>query len=90
MFGYLLQRVFSFVPTLLGVSLLVFFAIRLVPGDAIIATLGTEAGMLTRAQREALEGYYGLDKPAVIQYFVWLGEALRGIEAVRAKGGISQ
>ncbi len=78
MFGYLLQRILSFVPTLLGVSLLVFFAIRLVPGDAITATLGTEAGMLTGAQRVALERYYGLDKPAVTQYFVWLGEALRG------------
>ena len=78
MFSYLIKRIFSFLPTLLGVSILVFFAIRLVPGDAITATLGTEAGMLTETQRQALERYYGLDKPALQQYFVWLGEAVQG------------
>lgn len=78
MFRYLLQRLIAFIPTLIGVSILVFLAIRLVPGDAITATLGTEAGMLTPAQRESLRNYYGLDKPAVEQYFVWLGEALHG------------
>ena len=78
MFSYLLRRILYFLPTLLGVSLLVFFAIRLVPGDAITATLGTEAGMLTAAQRAALERYYGLDRPALAQYVTWLGDALRG------------
>jgi peptide/nickel transport system permease protein len=78
MFSYLVKRILSFLPTLLGVSLLVFFAIRLIPGDAITATLGTEAGMLTDVQRQALERYYGLDKPALQQYFIWLGEAVRG------------
>lgn len=78
MFSYLLRRILYFLPTLLGVSLLVFFAIRLVPGDAITATLGTEAGMLTAAQRAALERYYGLDRPALAQYVTWLQGALRG------------
>ena len=78
MLAYLAQRVGSFLPTLLGVSLVVFFAIRLVPGDAITATLGTEAGMLTATQREALERYYGLDQPALKQYVVWITEALQG------------
>ncbi|CAN5907841.1 ABC transporter permease [soil metagenome] len=78
MLTYLAQRILAFIPTLLGVSLLVFLAIRLVPGDAITATLGTESGMLTATQRTALERYYGLDTPAVEQYFVWLGAAVRG------------
>lgn len=78
MLRYLTQRIIAFVPTLIGVSVLVFFAIRLIPGNQITATLGTEAGMLTPAQRESLERYYGLDKPPVQQYFVWLGEAMRG------------
>src|SRR5690606_14749626 len=55
-----------------------FLMIRFVPGDAIIAMLGTEAGMLTEAQRRALEAYFGLDKPVIEQYFVWLGNALQG------------
>ncbi len=78
MLRYLVQRFIAFIPTLLGVSVLIFFAIRLIPGDAISATLGTEAGMLTANQRAALERYYGLDKPAGEQYFIWLGEALQG------------
>src|SRR5690606_2240647 len=68
----------AFIPTLIGISILVFAAIRLIPGDIITATLGTEAGMLTAAQRASLERYYGLDKPPVEQYFIWLGEALQG------------
>lgn len=78
MLRYLTQRIIAFIPTLLGVSVLVFLAIRLIPGDAITATLGTEAGMLTEAQRASLEEYYGLDKPPLQQYFVWMGEAVRG------------
>ena len=78
MHRYLGQRLLALLPTLLGVSILVFVAIRLIPGDIISATLGTEAGMLTETQRAALERYYGLDQPPLQQYFVWLGEALRG------------
>lgn len=75
---YLIQRFISLIPMLLGVSILVFAAIRLVPGDLITAQLGTEAGMLSDEQRAALEAFYGLDKPAVEQYFIWLGDVLTG------------
>lgn len=75
---YIARRAVAFVPILLGVSILIFLMIRLVPGDAITAMLGTEAGMLTDAQKQALEAYFGLDKPTVQQYFAWLGNALRG------------
>lgn len=78
MLRYLAQRALAFVPTLLGVSILIFFAIRMVPGDSIVAMLGTEAGMLSEAQRASLERYFGLDKPAIEQYFVWLGNVLQG------------
>ena len=78
MIRYLTQRLIAFIPTLLGVSILVFLAIRLVPGDQITAQLGTESGMLTEEQRASLERYYGLDKPVVEQYFTWLGDAIQG------------
>lgn len=78
MLRYLTQRALAFIPTLLGVSILIFTAIRLVPGDAITAMLGTEAGMLTDVQRASLRAYFGLDKPPVVQYFSWLGNALHG------------
>ncbi|QPC80644.1 ABC transporter permease [Phototrophicus methaneseepsis] len=75
---YLVQRFISLIPMLVGVSILVFIAIRLVPGDLITAQLGTEAGMLSDAQRASLEAYYGLDKPPVEQYFSWMSDVLRG------------
>jgi peptide/nickel transport system permease protein len=78
MLRYLAQRLLAIIPTLLGVSLLVFTAIRLVPGNAIVAMLGTEAGMLTPTQRAALEHYFGLDKPAPQQYVIWLGNVVQG------------
>ncbi len=78
MIRYLTQRVIAFIPILLGVSILIFLMIRLIPGNAITATLGTEAGMLNDAQRQSLEAYYGLDKPVVTQYFDWLGSVLHG------------
>lgn len=75
---YLLQRFIALIPTLLGVSLLVFVAIRLVPGDTITASLGTESGMLTENQRAALEAYFGLDKSYPEQYVSWMGNVLQG------------
>lgn len=78
MIRYLLQRLVAFIPTLIGVSIVIFVAIRLVPGDQITATLGTEAGMLTDAQREQLRQFYGLDRPPVEQYFTWLGGVVQG------------
>ena len=70
--NYLAQRLLTFPLVLLGVSLLVFFAIRLVPGDAIIAMLGTEAGLLTETQRASLAAYFGIDQPVFVQYGRWL------------------
>jgi peptide/nickel transport system permease protein len=78
MIRYLTQRIIAFIPTLLGVSILIFGTIRLVPGDAIIAMLGTEAGMLTETQRQSLEVYFGLDKSPLQQYFIWLSGVVRG------------
>lgn len=75
---YLLRRLVVFPLVMLGVSIFVFIAIRLVPGDAITAMLGTESGMLTDAQREALTVYFGLDQNWAVQYFYWLSGLLRG------------
>jgi peptide/nickel transport system permease protein len=75
---YVVQRLLTFPLILFGVSLLVFFAIRLVPGDAITAMLGTEAGLLTVDQRAALAAYFGMDQPAYIQYWHWLGGLFHG------------
>ncbi len=70
--NYVSQRLLTFPLILLGVSVFVFVAIRMVPGDAITAMLGTEAGLLTTAQRAALAEYFGIDQPIYIQYWRWL------------------
>ncbi|HHY48664.1 MAG TPA: ABC transporter permease [Alphaproteobacteria bacterium] len=75
---YVTQRLLTFPLILLGVSVLVFFAIRLVPGDAITAMLGTEAGLLTPDQRAALAAYFGIDQPVHVQYWRWLAGLFRG------------
>lgn len=71
-------RLASLPLTLFGASMLVFVAIRLVPGDAITAMLGTEAGLLTPAQRAALAAYFGIDRPWLLQYWRWLSGVLHG------------
>ena len=76
--AYALRRLAMFPPTLFGVSILVFVAIRLVPGDAIIALLGTEAGLLTPAQRAALAAYFGIDQPWLLQYGRWIAGVVQG------------
>lgn len=84
---YLTQRLLTFPLILLGVSVLVFFAIRLVPGDAITAMLGTEAGLLTPVQREALAVYFGIDQPVHIQYWRWLTGLFEGNLGISATYG---
>jgi peptide/nickel transport system permease protein len=64
--------------TLVGVSILVFIVLRVVPGNQIDAAFGTEAGALTSAQRHALEHYYGIDRSLWAQYFSWMGSVLSG------------
>jgi peptide/nickel transport system permease protein len=74
---YLLRRLLALGPTLVGVSLLAFLFLRLVPGDAIAVRLGTST-VLTPQQMGELRGYLGLDRPLPLQYLGWLGALLRG------------
>lgn len=72
---YLIKRLIYFVILLFGVSLIVFLAMRLVPGDPIVHLAGPFA---TEKQRDQIRQSYGLDQPMVVQYTKWLGKALRG------------
>ena len=76
--NYLAQRLLSFPVILFGVSVIVFVAIRLVPGDAITAMLGTDAGLLTTAQRASLAAYFGIDQPWIVQYGRWIVGLVHG------------
>jgi peptide/nickel transport system permease protein len=74
---YLATRLLGAIPTLLGVSVLTFLFIRLIPGDAIAARLGTSTA-LTPEQLASLRAYFGLDQPLYQQYWTWLTSLLRG------------
>lgn len=72
------RRILGAVATLLGVAVLVFIMLRAIPGNQITAGLGTEAAALTPLQRAALERYYGIDQPLIVQFFSWLGNVFTG------------
>ena len=74
---YLAQRLLGAIPTLVGVSLLTFLFIRLIPGDAIAARLGTSTA-LTPEQLASLRAYFGLDQPLPVQYWTWLTSLVHG------------
>jgi peptide/nickel transport system permease protein len=74
---YLFRRLLMMIPTLLGVSIIVFLFIRLIPGD-IVQVLSGAQGDMTPERRELLRHNLGLDRPLVIQYLDWLSGVLRG------------
>lgn len=73
--SFLLNRAVRFGATLLGLSFLVFMLTRLIPGDPALLMLGRGASpeAVTILRHEL-----GLDRPAIVQFFVWLGDVVRG------------
>jgi peptide/nickel transport system permease protein len=72
------RRILNIVITLLGVSVIIFVVLRLLPGNAVSASMGVSEGLLTHAQIAALDQYYGIGQPAVEQYFSWLHAVVTG------------
>ena len=75
MLRYLVRRLFLLVPILLGVSLLIFFWIRALPGNPATALLGERS---TPALVKEYKQRYGLDKPLPVQYWDYLKTTLKG------------
>ena len=75
MLGYLIRRLLMLFPVLLGISIIVFFIIALIPGDPAQAILGAYA---TPENLARLRNEMGLDKTVVERYFIWLGDLLQG------------
>ena len=74
---YVVLRVLSIVPALLGVSVAVFLLVRLIPGTVVDQMVGTE-GAYSEESMRALRAFFGLDAPIHLQYARWLGAVLRG------------
>lgn len=71
--AYLVNRLIYLIVTLIGASILIFSLYAITPGDFVDANV-----QLTAERKMELKQLYGLDKPVIERYFVWLGNALKG------------
>lgn len=74
MWSYVIRRLLIAVPTLLGVTIIMFTLLQITPGDPLNSLLPPEA---TQEEREQLSNELGLDRPVMVQYFAWLGNAVQ-------------
>lgn len=75
MAAYILKRLLAAIPVLLGLSIIVFLIMALIPGDPATAILGSFA---TPENVARINRDLGLDKPLPQQYFIWIGNLLQG------------
>ncbi|EPC04250.1 glutathione ABC transporter permease [Litchfieldella anticariensis FP35 = DSM 16096] len=75
MYRYILRRLLLTIPVLLGLTVIVFLIMSLIPGDPALAILGSYA---TPENLARLRAELGLDLPLPQQYLVWLGNILQG------------
>src|SRR5215510_536721 len=79
MYSYIVRRLAFGALTVFGVSIVVFFVLRVLPGDPLVAIFGPEGfTKLTPEQRASYMTQLGLSDPLIIQYFRWVGDILSG------------
>ncbi len=72
MLGYLANRLLLMIPTLAGVAILIFFMLRVVPGDIVEVKLRGDGGSVTQETIEAERKRMGLDQPLAVQFGQWM------------------
>ena len=77
---YILRRILIAIPTLIGVTILIFLAMRVLPGDPLAVVVSESAGrqVLSEAELASLRASLGLDQPYYVQYFQWMGQVVSG------------
>jgi len=83
---FILRRLLMLIPTLLGMSVLIFLMLRLLPGDIVDIIVGADP-QADSAARQRLREAMGLDDPIPVQYVRWLGDLLRGDPGVSLRSG---
>ena len=81
MLMYIARRLMLASITCVAISVLTFVIIRLPPGDfvdAYIANLASTGSSITADQAQAMRHDYGLDRPVIVQYFLWIGRVVQG------------
>ena len=74
---YILRRLLLLLPTLVGMSLLIFFMVHLMPGDIVDAMIGADP-LATPEAKAALRRSFGLDEPLLLQYVRWIAGIVQG------------
>jgi peptide/nickel transport system permease protein len=74
---YLVVRLYSMALTLLGLTVLVFLMLHLIPGTVVEQMIGADA-MVSQQMVDQLKRFFGLDQPWHVQYARWLGQLLHG------------
>jgi peptide/nickel transport system permease protein len=74
---YLVVRLYSMAISLLGLTVLVFLMLHLIPGTVVEQMIGADA-MVSQQMVDQLKRFFGLDQPWYVQYGRWLGQLLRG------------
>ena len=77
---YILRRILLAIPTLIGVSILIFLVMRVLPGDPLQAMVDEEGGptSYTEEQKQLILSSLGLDRPLYEQYLSWMVDIARG------------
>jgi len=79
MYSYIVRRLAFGLLTILGVSLIVFTVLRVLPGDPLVAIFGPEGfTKLSDAERARYMADLGLSDPLLVQYLNWMGDIVRG------------
>ncbi|HEV8634010.1 MAG TPA: ABC transporter permease [Chloroflexota bacterium] len=80
MHKYAANRILVSIPTLIGITILIFVAMRVLPGDplALITVEGQGTQRLTEEELAKARHDLGLDRPYHVQYLAWMGDVLRG------------
>jgi peptide/nickel transport system permease protein len=72
---YIIKRLLQIIPTVLAITLVVFAMMQAIPGDPIITLLGDA---YDEEDAQILREEYGLNKPIIVQYGIWLGKFIQG------------
>src|SRR3954452_11283847 len=79
MYSYIIRRLAFGAVTVIGVSIIVFMVLRILPGDPLVAIFGPEGfTKLSAAERAHYMAELGLSDPLVVQYLRWVGDIARG------------
>src|SRR5512137_1393322 len=72
---FIINRLLQLIPLLIGISLITFFIVHLAPGDPTVMFASPD---IKPEEIIRIKANWGLDKPLIEQYFIWLSRVMRG------------